>query len=55
MFVMPLKWMPYALTIVGLICLFTGEADVTASIIMTLIGGVWTFLKHAPQKSAANQ
>lgn len=55
MIILPLKWMPYLLVVCGLICLFSGEAPVGVSIIMTLVGAVWTLLKHACKSPAANQ
>jgi len=46
MFVFPIKWLPYLLIVVGVICLFTGEIDVVPCIIMIAVGVIWLYLKN---------
>ncbi|MBQ4074045.1 MAG: hypothetical protein IJD39_02435 [Clostridia bacterium] len=51
MFVVSLKWLPYLLVLCGIVCLFSGETDVTTSLVMTGIGGVWLGLAHSAKKA----
>ena len=46
MMAIPLKWLPYLLTLVGLITLATGGTDVTVGLVMTAIGGIMLYFKY---------
>lgn len=51
-----IKLLPYLFVICGIICLFSGEASVFASLFMIALGGVWLYFRHsgnsAPAQSA---
>ena len=44
MMVIPLKWLPWLILIVGLITLAGGEAE--TGLVMIAVGGVWLFLRN---------
>lgn len=51
MVVIPMKLVPYLLLIAGIGGFFTGE-DVTTCLLMTIIGGIWMYFRHAASGSS---
>ena len=43
----PLKWLPWLLLIGGIGGLFSGDEDVGLCIGMTVVGGIWLFLRYS--------
>lgn len=47
MMVIPVKWIPYILTLGGIIGLLSGNESVGFSLFMIAAGGIWLYFRHA--------
>ena len=57
MLVIPMKWVPYLLVFVGLGRLFglSTDFDITAAIVMLVIGGIWLYLRYSSNSKSSTE
>ena len=57
MLVIPMKWVPYLLVFVGLICLVrpnSGE-ELIGGIVLLVLGGIWLYLRYSSNSKSSTE